>query len=156
LQNAYQAYAKNYVTIQMVIENTLQTNTGNNSGYKKNFQANKAALEINKILILHELKKNLIFLLWKFIQCMGGVPVFLFFIIIFFTSCYTVIKNKIREIDRSVLFIAIIPMITFLNAAIIAACNPDLPAYFCYSQFMLYCLAAFLATKVYFLTKQSY
>ena len=90
---------------------------------------------------------NVLFLLWKFMQCIGGIPLFLFFLILLFALPFKIIKDKIRKPDLSALFVGIITMITFFNAAIIALCNPDLPVYFCYSQFMFYCLAAFLVNE---------
>ncbi|EKD73008.1 MAG: hypothetical protein ACD_45C00485G0014 [uncultured bacterium] len=90
---------------------------------------------------------NVLFLLWKFMQCIGGIPLFLFFLILLFALPFKIIKDKIRKPDLSALFVGIITMITFFNAAIIALCNPDLSVYFCYSQFMFYCLAAFLVNE---------
>ncbi|EKD71175.1 MAG: hypothetical protein ACD_46C00261G0002 [uncultured bacterium] len=113
---------------------------------KTNFQANVIALDIDNVLISHEFKKNIVFLFWKFIQCMGGVPIFLFFLILLLALPAKIIKSRTQQIGIDSIFVAMITIITFLNAAIIALFNPDLPVYFCYSQFMFYCLAAFLVT----------
>ena len=149
LQHAYQEYSRNYLAIQDVIGQTLQTSVENQNGVGTSFQANQTALNMNSVLISHELKKNLVFLLWKFVACMGGVPVFLFFLLLLLSLSFKMLKPDTKS-SIDIAFLATIPIVTFLNAAIIAVCNPDLPVYFCYSQFMLYCLAAFLATKVVF------
>lgn len=153
---AYQSYSRNYLALLRIIENTLKkTNIENSVGNNIKYDANSIAININKTLIFHELKKNLLFFLWKFVHCLGGVPLFLFFLILSLSLSMKIIYDKIREPGLSSIFITMISIITLLNAAIIAACNPDLPAYFCYSQFMLYCLAAFLANRT-FLQNTSY
>jgi len=57
------------------------------------------------------------------------------------------------EPNYSQIFVAMIILITFLNAAVVAMVETYLVGYFCYSQFMLYCLAAFLADRVFFNVK---
>lgn len=143
---AYQSYARNYTALQIIVEKTLNTSIENTFG-KTNFKANTIAFDIDKTLILNEFKKNILFFLWKIIQCMESIPQFLFFSLLLVAVPFKIIKNKIREPDISLLFVGTITVITFLNAAIVAASNPYISLYFCYSQFMFYCLAAFLASR---------
>ena len=138
-ENAYHVYAKKYIKLQQLIENILSYKTSA-------FTADAMAMRINKIFFIHNIKTNLLFLLWKFIKCMEGVPVFTFFCIALITSMVKIARNKIRAPDLSLIFIFIVTIVTILNAAIIAICNPYLPGYFCYSQFIFYCVAAFLST----------
>ena len=146
---AYETYNRNYLAIQAIIENTLKSSIANLPGKRANVKSNKMALSIDHILIRNELRKNIIFYFWKFVRCMGGVPVFLFFTILVIAIPFKIIKEKIQSPDVSTLFVGIITLITFLNAGIIALCNPYLSVYFCYSLFMFYCLAAFLAHRVF-------
>ncbi|OGT37944.1 MAG: hypothetical protein A3F11_02935 [Gammaproteobacteria bacterium RIFCSPHIGHO2_12_FULL_37_14] len=141
---AYQAYSRNYLALQRIIDETLKTSVENTFGNVPISEANATALSIDKVLISHAIKKNLTFLIWKFVKCMGGIPLFLFFSIFLFMLPFKIIKNKIRYPDVAAVFVGVVTIITFFNAAIIAMCNPDLPVYFCYSQFMFYCLAALL------------
>ena len=107
------------------------------------------ALSIDYILIRNEFRKNILFYFWKFVRCMGGVPIFLFFTILVITIPFKIIKDKIQSPDMSTLFVGIVAIITFLNAGIIALCNPYLSVYFCYSLFMFYCLAALLTNRIF-------
>ncbi len=149
LQYAYQSYSKNYLVLQKIIDITFNTSVENTLETASIYKANAAAMNINKVLMLHEAKKNLIFLLWKFVQCMGNVPLFLFYLIILLTIPFRIMTDKILYPNLSLIFVATITILTFGNAAIIALCNPDIPVYFCYSQFMFYCLAAFLINKTF-------
>lgn len=149
LRYAYQSYSRNYLTLQNIIDSTLQTSVENTVETHSIYQANSIAGKINKILILHDWKKNIMFFIWKFIECMGGLTLLLFFSIILLSSLFTIISNKIRQPDLSFLFVTIVTIMTFANALIIAICNPDLPVYFCYSQFIFYCLAGLLIKKTF-------
>src|SRR3990167_5821532 len=142
---AYQTYARNYSAFSEIIFDILYTNKFLSYTNLSKLQSNNIASAINKTLIIQDPKKNLLFFLWKLIKCIEGVTLFLFLLIILIVSLFKIIRFKIKKLDRASLFIILIPIITFFNAAIIAICNPYLPPYFCYSQFMLYCLAAFLA-----------
>lgn len=144
---ANQSYHRNSLAIQKIIENTLDTSVENKSGKVTNFKSDKLALDIDKTLILHAPKKYVLFSLWKFLDCMQGIPAFLFFLILLFASFFKIIKEKIQEPDLSLSFVIIITIVTFLNAAIIAVSNLNLPVYFCYSHFMFYSLAAFLVSR---------
>ena len=100
LQVAYQGYSRNYLAIQDIIERTLKTSIENRGGMAANLQANQTAAHLNNVLIANEFKKNMVFLLWKFIQCMGGVPLFLFFLILLSVSLFAVIITPRNNIFR--------------------------------------------------------
>lgn len=150
--NAYEGYARNYLALQQIIDQTLHTSV-ENTFVKTNFRANDEALDIDKALILHNFKNNVLFLLWKFIVCVGNIPTFLFFLIILSGSCFNIIRNKLRNVSLSFIFIGLVPIIVFLNAGIIALCNPAIPVYFFYSQFMLYYLAIIMLNNVFIIPK---
>lgn len=147
LNYAYQSYARNYLAIQQIIDDTLGTSVENTINSDSIYKANAIATKLSYTIFRHEWKKNSVFLLWKFIQCMGGVTLFLFFLLILLTSIYKIVVNHIRDIDVSSALVITVTIITFLNAAIIAVCNPAIPVYFCYSQFMFYCLAGYIINK---------
>jgi len=145
LNLAYQVYARNYIDLQNMIHRTLKSNDDNLN--MQSYKINTLADNINKVLLKHEFKRNSQFFLWKLVQCMGGISSFLFFAIILFVSGVKIIKDKIRHPNISLIFVICIALLTFFNATTIAICNPYLSIYFCYSQFMFYCLAAFLYSK---------
>lgn len=149
LEHAYQAYSRNYLALQDIIDNVFNTSVESKFGSRPLSEANAIAIHIDKILIMHEFKKNMTFLVWKFVQCMGGITLFIFFLIILMTLPIRIIKEGIRFPQLSLVFVAMITLVTFLNAAIIALCNPDIAVYFCYSQFLFYCLAGFLVDRTF-------
>ncbi len=144
---AYEEYVKNYLTLLSIITDTLQKDIKTPITIADKININNEALLLYHTLFIKEFKNNLLFLTWKLIRCIGGIPIFLFFLLILSVSFYNIIKNKIVTIDSSVSFIIVSIIITFSNAMMIALCNPDLPPYFCYSQFILYCLAGLLVSK---------
>ena len=152
-QLAYQTYARNYIALLQIIMSTLHTSTSleNAHGNITHFYANEIATNIDNMLISHEFRKNVLFFLWKFIiyTGFGSLPVFVFFSILLFAILFKILIEKNRDPGLAPLFVIITIIITFLNAAIIAVCNPDLPPYFCYSQFTFYCLAGLLASRVF-------
>ncbi len=154
LNDAYKTYATNYLSLLAIIESTLEPGVKNKMGKKSIYKTNAIATNLSKIIISREYKKNLVFLLWKFVECTGGIPLFLFFLMLLISIPYKIIKDGIRSPDVSLLFVTIMTIIIFCNAAMIALCNPDLPPYFCYSQFLFYCLAGFLVNETLFRNKK--
>lgn len=142
LQYAYESYDRNFIEMQTIVYNTF--------GNVPVFEANKIEMNIAKTLFTHAPQKNIAFFLWKFVQCVGGgVPFFLFFVILLFAIPFKIVKDKVRAPELAAVFVMVAVGITFLNAAMIAMVERALPSYFCYSQFMLYCLAAFLADRAF-------
>lgn len=139
--DAYQTYSRNQQPLTAIIESTLKLKE------LKHFKSNKIATSINKTLLQHAPKKNFFFFLWKFVKCMGGVPLFLFFMLLLIAIPFEMIRYPTRQADLLSIFLLVTTLITFLNAATISIFNPDLPIYFCYSQFMFYCLAALLVSQ---------
>lgn len=144
LEYAYQSYSRNYLALQKIINETISLSEDNFLGKVNISESNAIALNIDKVLLSHALKKNIAFFIWKFVDCMGGVPLLLFFSIILLVLPFKIMKEKILHPHNAVIFVGVVTLITCLNAGIIALCSPDLPVYFCYSQFMFYCLAALL------------
>ncbi|HLB41819.1 MAG TPA: hypothetical protein VJN02_03010 [Gammaproteobacteria bacterium] len=142
---AYEEYNRNYIAIFNLVSQVLASVTPTES--------NKIAQNITKTLVFHSLKKNILFFLWKFIQFVGGIPIFLFFLMILSALFLKILMDRNWEPNYSQIFVAMIILITFLNAAVVAMVETYLVGYFCYSQFMLYCLAAFLADRVFFNVK---
>src|SRR3990167_4362384 len=141
LKLAYQSYSRNYQAMLSSIEKILSDKYGDR------FVQNSMAMEINKVLLVHDIKNNLIFLIWKIIQCTGGINLFLFYWLILLFLMYKIINGRLRVLPLSAIFVGLSALITLLNATIIALFNVDLPIYFCYSQFLFYCLSAFLISK---------
>lgn len=141
-QHAYESYNKNYIAMFDIVSQVFAT--------VEPKEANKIASQIAKILIQADFKKNVVFFLWKLIEFLGGIPMCLFF---FIMVCGLIVKmkqNRQWQPTPSQLFVAITILFTVLNAALVASVEAYLVAYFCYSQFILYCLAALLADRVFF------
>ena len=139
---AYHSYNRNYISIFETINQVL--------AHETSIDQNKIAQNITKTLVIHDSKKNLMFFLWKIVEFMGGIQLFIFFIFVAFALSVKVISDRKWQPSYSETFIAVIILITFLNAALVALVEAFLVGYFCYSQFMFYCLAAFFADRVFF------
>ena len=138
---AYEEYYKNYVVIQGIIMNATESFSL--------LERNKITTDIAKTLMLHQFKKNLLFYGWKVIEEFGGVPVFLFYCLILLSVLINLLgKDKNRCVDFACYFIGAGVLLTFSNALLVAVAEPALAGYFCYSQFILYCLAALLADRM--------
>lgn len=140
---AYEEYARNYIAIQTVIAQVAYHNQLHDN-------ANQVVKNITKTLVQHEFKKNLLFYGWKVIDSMGGIPGFLFFCLLLFGSVLNLLKQRPASIELSQLFIVLAIIIIFFNALVVALAEPALPAYFFYTQFLMYCLAAIFSKKLFF------
>ncbi len=94
LHTAYETYSRNYLTFQHLIEDTFNVSVENLDGKSVNIKADSLAMDINKTFLKNETKKNFIFLLWKWIESMGGIPIFLFFSILLLSVFIQLIKEK--------------------------------------------------------------
>ncbi len=139
---AYQSYYRNYVAMQSIVYNTFREISARDQ--------NRITNNISKILVLHEFRKNLYFYCWKVIDAMGGVPLFLFFCLLLFSVFAKILKNRLWKTNHSQLFVALTVIITFFNALLVSTAEPNCPPYFCYTQFLLYCLAALFADRIFF------
>ncbi|GEM_PF-1748150 len=142
---AYEEYNKNYDAITQVVIDVFSEQKPLSL-----VEESKITREISKVLTLHAIKKNLLFLLWKFVNFVGSIPALLFFIIILSASLVKIIFNRTRKINYPQLFAMLIPFIIFLNAGVVAMFEGYVTAYFCYSQFLFYCLGAFFADQTFF------
>lgn len=140
---AYEEYARNYIAIQTIIADEAYSNRSFSEG-------NQLLKNISKTLVQREFKKNLLFYAWKVTDSMGGIPGFLFFSLLLFGTLWNLLRQKNESIEMSHLFVALAITITFFNALLVAVAEPALPPYFCYTQFLLYCLAAIFSKKIFF------
>ena len=83
---AYEEYNKNYLSIQSIVYNTFTDLTA--------AKQNKITLSIAKILTCYEMKRNFYFYCWKVIDSMGGVPWFLFFCLLLFSTAFKIFRNR--------------------------------------------------------------
>src|SRR3990167_4766579 len=136
---AYEEYNRNYNAMQGIIYNT----------FKKlpPYELDKTTIDIAKTLFLHNIKINLFFYAWKIMDSFGGVPPFLFFCLLLLSVIYKIFQNKNEHLNLSQIFVALTIVITFANALLVAMVEPNCAGYFCYTQFLLYCLAALIADK---------
>jgi len=83
---------------------------------------------------------------------MGGVPWFLFFCLLLFSTAFKIFRNRNDNLNLTQVLVASAVVITFCNALLVAVVEPALPPYFCYTQFLLYCLVALFADRIFFKT----
>ena len=144
-QFAYEEYNKNYTTLNNLAAQVLLTKTPTES--------NAISQDIAKTLFLHEPKKNLFFVLWKFIVFMGGIPTLLFFVILTSGIFVNILRNKNRELSYEQLFVALFVIITYMNSAVIAVFQMNSAPYFCYTQFLFYCFAAYITDRIFLILR---
>lgn len=156
---AYQEYAKNYNTILHQVCHTFSNqscqsvSTISSSALLK---MNKESLHITGALFIHNIKENIWFFTYKLINTIGNVSFFIFIVILFCGIGLKTLKNNFIENTPGNLFVILSLLIIILNAATIAFAEPTLPEYTCYSQFLLYCLAAFFAEKILFSKRKNF
>lgn len=151
-QYAYQEYSENYNTIlQLACSSYSNQPCQSTLGLSPPTLISMNALtsHISKILFLHNIQNNILLFVYKVINSIGNIGFFGFVIFLFFSVLFSILKNNRsnRNIEKIFVFVSLIVIIS--NAAVIAAAEPTLPEYTCYSQFLLYCLAAFFSEKVY-------
>lgn len=139
---ANEEYSKNYTAMQTIVANAIKPFSF--------LEGNKITGDITKTLVLQQPTKNLLFYGWKVIDAFGGVPVFLFYCLILFAVLFRIRKNNTDEVGFAYSFVATVILLTFSNTLLVALVEPALTGYFCYSQFMLYCLAALFSDRVFF------
>lgn len=152
-QYSYQEYSKNYNTILQLVCSSYS-----NSPCQSTLTISPATLlsmntstsHITKILFLHNIRENSLLFIYKIINSIGNISFFGFIFYLLFSVFFSLIKNTKRSNEIEKIFIMLSLIIIISNAGIIAVAEPSLPEYTCYSQFLLYCLAAFFAKKVFF------
>ena len=139
---AYEEYNKNYIAINDIVSKVLSNLTP--------YQFNEITQDISKTLFFNNPKENFLFILWKFIVFIGGIPLFLFFLIIV-SACIPAMffckKNKFCYVH---FFVLVSILVIFLNAATVSLFEAYTSPYFCYSQFLLYCLSALFSDRLFF------
>lgn len=141
LEYAYEEYARNYVAIQGIVSDALYRN-------RTRGEANQLLNNITKKLVKNNFKENLLFYGWKVVDFMGGVPGFLFFCLLLYYVIWVVIQKKSNTLSYSFIFVMLSVIITFCNALVVALAEPALPPYFFYTQFLFYCLAGVLVSRL--------
>lgn len=144
LEYAYEEYSRNYVAIQGIISDELYRN-------RTLSEANQLLNNITKTLVQNNFQENFLFYGWKVIAFMGGVPGFLFFCLLLYCVGLAVCQRKGWVFSNEFIFVMLSVIITFCNVLVVALTETALPPYFCYTQFLLYCLAGIFAS---FLTKR--
>lgn len=141
LEYAYEEYSRHYVAIQGIVNHALYRN-------RTRSEANQLLNNITTILVQKNFKENFLFYGWKVIASMGGVPGFLFFCLLLYYIALVIVQKKNESLGTLFIFVMLSVIITFCNALVVALAEPALPPYFCYTQFLLYCLAAVFASRL--------
>lgn len=143
-QYAFEEYSLNYNKILKIVCNiytgnaciqmgTIPTNTL--------IKMNNDTLQLSKLFFQNNIKKNIIFYIYKITDAMGGIILFIFFSIIMLITVFRLGNRNSGPPSYSILFIFLALLFTYLNAMVVAMAEPNLTVYYCYSQFLLYCLA---------------
>ena len=110
---------------------------------------NNMTLTIAKKLFLHNIELNISFYGFKIIAAFGGIPYFLFLCLLFFIAVLSILQNRNKEITVGAMFVFLVLLISFFNAMIVAVAEPNCTRYYCYTQFLFYCFAAYIAELIY-------
>lgn len=154
---ANQGYTRSYLPIQYSV-NKIVTGISFDDIYRVDsaalFSLNKTTLSISKTLFLHNIKENIYLYCYRMIDFMGGIAPFLFFCLLFFIAIIKIFRNRnINDSSITELFVFLILLTTFFNAMIVAVAEPFCARYFCYTQFLLYCFAAYIGESIFLKTK---
>lgn len=151
-ENAQEEYERSYLPIQTFVSKILTghslddiTRIDTDSFIKMN----NITLSIAKKLFLHNIKQNICLYGFKIIAAFGGIPYFLFFCLLFFSAVLRILQNRNKEITVGEMFVFLVLLISFFNAMIVAVAEPNCTRYYCYTQFLFYCFAAYIAELIY-------
>lgn len=140
-------YAKNYLDIQDMVNKAI-THTSFYKIYDVSnadlLKMNKITLDMSKILFAHDVKKNLMLYGYKVVDGMGGISCFIFFTLLLLFTVVKIFQNRTMDLASGEIFVFLMLVISFLNVMVVAVAEPNCTRYFCYTQFLLYCLGAYL------------
>src|SRR3990167_7636391 len=136
----YAYYTVSYPSILQVNDSTL-------AGISE-YQKEAITLNISKILYWHAIKNNLIFYFWKLVSFFGDISIFLFFLIIFFTSSVRIFISREDNSSFYSVYIWVSLLTILVNTAFVTIFEPLLPAYSYYSYFLIFCLGGLLSKKL--------
>ncbi|OGT32457.1 MAG: hypothetical protein A3C44_03395 [Gammaproteobacteria bacterium RIFCSPHIGHO2_02_FULL_39_13] len=149
---AQEEYERSYLPIQTFTSKIL---TGNSLEEISRIDTdsfikmNNMTLTIAKKLFLHNIELNISFYGFKIIAAFGGIPYFLFLCLLFFIAVLSILQNRNKEITVGAMFVFLVLLISFFNAMIVAVAEPNCTRYYCYTQFLFYCFAAYIAELIY-------
>lgn len=145
-----QEYDKNYLPIQGIVNRTF---TGIPFKYVYKVQnpqfiyMNTLSLDITKILFMHNIRENLQLYFHKIIGAMGGTAYFYFFNLLLLFSLIKIFRRRNQNITIGEIFVFLTLLITLCNAMVVAVAEPNCTRYFCYTQFLLYCMSVYVTGK---------
>lgn len=149
-------YMKNYLPIQFMVHQ-LFTNQSFDKIYQVSnanlIKMNDATLYISKILFLQNIKQNMLLYFYRVISMMGGIPYFLFFCILLFVCYINLFSSRARVLPIEAWFVTCFLFVIFLNTMIVSVAEPSCTRYFCYTQFLLYCFAAYIGKQIFYSSK---
>jgi len=114
--------------------------------------ADNFKIKVSMILFKNELKKNLVFIIMKWIKFTGSLPLILFLLIILFTTITRFIQNRnsmTQLNETTLLFVFVGILLIFMNNGVVAITEAFVLRYFFYSYFILYCIAALVADRLF-------
>lgn len=142
-QFANQSYNRNSFEIFHIIYKTLSQLSAT--------QKHEILAHISFILASHNIKINILFSLWNFIEDIGGIPIFLFLSIMLITALYRILKERNRPPSILEVLITLGILIIFANASEISLIQDYEERYFIYTEFIFYCIAAAVSREIFFL-----
>ena len=116
--------------------------------HTSSYVASRTLTEISAILYTHELMKNFKFYFWRTTSAIGGVWVFLGFLIVLFSALFRIISDRKYDltINQAVTFLAI--SIALMNAGFVTLFSSFDARYYYYVYF-LYAILACLVGKTF-------
>lgn len=142
-----QEYDRNYLAIQGIVNRTF---TGIPFKYVYKVQnpqfiyMNTLTLDMTKTLFLHNVTENMWLYFHKIINAVGGTAYFFFLILLLTFSLIKIFRNRNQDMSIGELFVFLVLLVTLCNAMVVAVAEPNCTRYFCYTQFLLYCMGAYI------------
>src|SRR3990167_448849 len=143
-----QEHDKNYLAIQGIVNRTL---TGIPFKYVYKVQdlqliaMDKLTLDMTKTLFSDNIIENVQLYFHKVMGAMGGTAVFFFLMLFIIFALIKLCRDRKQDISTSELFIFLALLVTLCNALVVAVAEPNCTRYFCYTQFLFYCMGAYIA-----------
>ncbi len=116
------------------------------------YEGSQLLVNISKTLYLNNVKKNMVFYLWRIAAMMGGIGIFLAFALILFSMGIRILFDRTWDPSVKQIFIVMSFLTILANAALLGFSSRYEIRYFYYSYFLYFCLSGLLVKE--FFTKK--
>ena len=151
-EEIYRHYNLNYNKILKIVFKTYSHQVGDDVGSVPKstlINMNRTTQRVTKILFLNNMVQNIKLYFYKIMDANGGILFISLYLIISFLAIKKFIFTKNSFVNYSELFVTLSILVSFFNEMLVDVVEPNLTAYYCYTQFLLYCLGAYFVKLVF-------